>query len=357
MDYYSSLLKPLLFSLDAETAHNAAIKALKYHILPKPKVEKYPRLNTNVFGINFDNPIGMAAGFDKNAMIFNELYKFGFGFVECGTVTPRPQKGNSKPRIFRLEEDEAIVNCLGFNNQGIHKFLKNTNELQKSGGILGINIGKNKDTKNAIDDYLFLLDKAYGQSNYITINISSPNTKNLRELQKSNILDIFLKEIMLKKAQLVQEYNKNIPILLKIAPDLSLAEQKEISKLSLKHGIDGLIISNTTISRNNKLRSHNIVQSGGLSGKPLLNQSNLILKNIYNFTEKSIPIIGVGGVSSALDAYEKIKLGASLIQIYSAFIYQGFGLVERIKKDLNDLLEKDGFNIIKDAVGQHTKKL
>ncbi len=357
-----SLIKHLLFKIDPEKAHNLAIAALRCNLIPYSEKNNYSSLKSKVFDIDFENPIGMAAGFDKNAEVFHRLFNFGFGFVEVGTVTPEPQLGNDKPRIFRLVEDQAIINRLGFNNLGIDVFLKNIQKNSfsnqdipnQANQVVGINIGKNKNTKNAIDDYLLLLRKTYGKSHYITINISSPNTQNLRDLQKADELDLFLKAIFDEKKQL-NLHNKNIPILLKIAPDLSWEEQESIAEISLRHQIDGLIISNTTISRPDNLQSANRLESGGLSGGALFEISNLVLKNIYQLTNGKIPIIAVGGISSAKDAYQKIKLGASLVQIYSAFIFQGFELVEKIKKDLDGYLKKDGFKNIKEAVGALNK--
>lgn len=352
-----NFFKPLLFSLKPETAHNLAVRALKYNLVSAPKITEYSSLNTSVFGINFSNPVGLSAGFDKNADAFGNLFKFGFGFIECGTVTPKPQSGNEKPRLFRLKKDQAIINRLGFNNLGADYFLNNLTHnfnsrplLDKE--ILGINIGKNKDTANALDDYLPLLELFYTYGNYITINISSPNTKNLRDLQKADELDIFLKAIMERKNQLKNLHQKNTPVLLKIAPDLDLQEQRAIAKVALQHQIDGLIISNTTISGKENLISQQKNEAGGLSGKPLFEKSNQVLKNIHELTEGKIPLIGVGGIASAQDAYTKIKCGASLIQIYSAFIYQGFELAQKIKKELDELLKKDGFKNISEAVGK-----
>jgi dihydroorotate dehydrogenase len=323
-----------------------AIHALRLGLIPASKIKQYSALKNKVFGINFDNPIGMAAGFDKNAVVFNSLFDFGFGFVEVGTVTPKAQMGNEKPRIFRLKEDRAIINRLGFNNLGIEKFLKNI-EKKHPKGILGINIGKNKDTQNALDDYLPLLEKTKNKGSYVTINISSPNTKNLRDLQKADELDSFLKAIFAQKKLL----KIKTPILLKIAPDLNSEEQKSIADIVLKNQIDGLIISNTTISRPINLQSKFKDETGGLSGKPLLKMSNQVLSNIYQLTKGKIPIIAVGGISSAQDVYMKLKLGASLVQIYSAFIYQGFGLVEEIKKQLDEMVRKDGFKNVNDVIG------
>ncbi len=350
------IFRPLIFKLDPEIAHNLAINFLKF--LPKSATvfslnKNYENLNQKLWDLDFTSPIGMAAGFDKNAEIALTLEKFGFGFIEVGTVTPNAQTGNIKPRIFRLKEDRAIINRLGFNNLGAQNFLKNIDNIsQRISCPLGINIGKNKDTLEALHDYLQLLEMFYQKASYITINISSPNTKNLRDLQNEDQLDLFLSEIMVKKDQLKILHKKNSPILLKIAPDLAIEEQKKIAEIVLKNEIDGLIISNTTIDRDLNLQSKYKNEIGGLSGKPLFSKSNEILKNFYKFTEGKIPLIGVGGISSAADVYEKIKCGASLVQIYSAFIYQGFELVEKIKKELNEMVKKDGYKNIQQAIGK-----
>lgn len=379
------IFRPLIFKLDAETAHNLAINFLKYfpNLVTSCTINKqYKNLRQNLWGLDFTSPIGIAAGFDKNAEAVKALHQFGFGFVEVGTVTPKSQKGNAKPRLFRLAEDEAIINRLGFNNKGAKVFAKNIDNLfyansrfncknscaeknhrdknnfgtkdlqnQTSKNILGINIGKNKDTESAISDYILLLEKFYQAASYITVNISSPNTKNLRDLQKEDQLDLFLSALINKKNELEKIYNKKTPIWLKVAPDLTVEEQKTIAHIALKNKIDALIISNTTISRPQNLRSKNAAESGGLSGKPLFEKSNEVLKNFYKFSEGKIPLIGVGGVSNAQDVYTKIKCGASLVQIYSAFIYQGFGVVEKITKELSELIEKDGLKNISEAIG------
>lgn len=316
----------------------------------------YENLQTKLWNIDFANPIGIAAGFDKNAETINALSKFGFGFLEIGTVTPKVQIGNAKPRLFRLLEDEAIINRLGFNNLGAENFAKNLEKaLPQISCALGVNIGKNKDTEDMLSDYLLLLAKFYTKASYITVNISSPNLKNLRDLQGGEKLDPFLSEVMRKKNELNERYKKNVPIFLKIAPDLTLEEQEKIAEIALKNKVDGLIISNTTIFRDPNLKNKNAAEIGGLSGKPLLEKSNQVLKNIYKLTEGKIPLIGVGGISSAVDVYEKIKCGASLVQIYSAFIYEGFGLVERVKKDLSKMIKKDGLENISQAVGFYLK--
>lgn len=350
MNYYR-VIKPILFKLDPELAHNLSIFVIKNNLVPTHKTHHYPTLESDVFGIKFKNPVGLAAGYDKNAQIFNELEKFGFGFVECGTVTPKAQYGNPKPRLFRLSEDEAIINRMGFNNMGGDHFLQNIQKKSNSSQILGINIGKNKDTESEVEDYLEGLEKLYQFASYITINISSPNTKNLRNIQKSENLEKFLQEIIYKKQNLSRIFAKDLPILLKLAPDLSFKEIEEISEILLKQKIDGVIISNTTINNKDDLISKLKFQTGGLSGKPLLNPSNQALKLFYKNTKGQIPIIGVGGISTGVDAYEKIKLGASLVQVYSALIYEGFYLVEKIKKELDYLLTRDGFQNISQAIG------
>ena len=340
------ILINLLRQFNPETAHNISIKLLKYSpILPKAYKDK--SLALNVAGLKFINPIGMAAGFDKNAEVFNSLAKIGFGFTECGTVTPKPQYGNPKPRVFRYENDEAIINRLGFNNKGAINFLSNVSKRNNFESPLGINIGPNKDSKNFIDDYVNLINHVYDCADYITINISSPNTENLRKLQNKNELEELIKAIVGS----LQDKEKHKPIFIKINPDEDKESYKDIISLVSKYSISGLIISNTTVQRENNLSSEIQNEIGGLSGKPLFNQANEILKLVYRETQGSIILIGVGGVSSGYDAYQKIKLGASLVQIYSAFAFQGPSLVNRINKELVQLIKKDGFNSIAEAIG------
>lgn len=359
------IFRPLVFRLNPEKAHDLAVNFLRFfpNFINLFTLNKdYQNLEINLWGKKLSNPIGMAAGFDKNAQIALSLAKFGFGFIEVGTVTPKPQIGNEKPRIFRLQEDLAIINRLGFNNLGAEIFDRNIDNIRKKAKeklILGLNIGKNKDSKDAVLDYITLLERFYNKASYITINISSPNTKNLRNLQKKEKLEEFLTEILRKKNELAKIFKKNVPVLLKIAPDLEKEELKNIAQTITKGSefgkIDGVIIGNTTISRDFRLKSINANQTGGLSGKPLFVKSNAILKQFYILTEGKIPLIGVGGIFSARDAYDKIKNGASLVQIYSSFIYQGFGVVEKIKKDLSYLVEEDGFENISQAVGCEAK--
>jgi len=351
--------RPLIFKIEPEKAHNLALNYLKFlpkfsSLLSMPK--DYENLNNSLWNLNFLNPIGMSAGFDKNAEIIMPLFNFGFGFVEAGTTTPIAQTGNDQPRIFRLIEDQALINRLGFNNLGADYFYDNLSKIHKnSSQIIGVNIGKNKDTIDASADYILLLEKFYDHADYITINISSPNTKNLRDLQDESLLNDFLQKISQCKNNLQKISHKNTPILLKIAPDLDLDQQKNIAKIVMDNAIDGIIISNTTIARNFNLKNSKSVESGGLSGKPLFEKSNEVLRNFYRLTDGKIPLIGVGGISSAQDAYTKIKNGASLVQIYSAFIYQGFALVEETKKQLSENLKKDGFKNITEAIGCNVK--
>ena len=351
MRFYQ-LIRPLIFLFKEETAHNLAIKRLRH--LPVFKRRKSDKvLKNKICNISFKNPVGMAAGFDKNCDTLNKLFNYNFGFVEFGTVTPRPQIGNEMPRIFRLHKDQAIINALGFNNLGINYFLTNICQVSRK-NVFGINIGKNKHSNS--DDYLQLMQKTYGHSNYITINISSPNTKGLRDLQERDQLDLFLTKIADQKRQLFNKKRKNVPIFLKIAPDLTVKDQKDIAILAKRHKIDGLIISNTTISRPKSLKSPNQNIKGGLSGRPLFELSTQVLANFYQLTKGQIPLIGVGGISNADDAYKKIRMGASLIQIYSAFIYQGFDLVNEINDGLAKRIRADGYKKISQVIGLDAKK-
>jgi len=346
MSFYK-LIRPLVFLFEAETSHNLAIAALKFGLVKLPLRQNFPQLETKVFGINFENPVGLAAGFDKNGEVISALIKRGFGFVEVGTCTPLAQPGNPKPRLFRLEEDDAIINRFGFNNKGAKDFINNLKNRPKI-GIVGANIGKNKTSTDSVADYITMLEKVYGLSDYITINISSPNTPGLRDLQGKEELDKLLGAIIAKRADLG---GKKIPILLKISPDTTKYQQEDIAQISLKHSIDGLIISNTTIGQRDVLLNDHAGETGGLSGRPLFKISTECLREMYRLTERKIPIIGVGGIFSGDDAYTKIKSGASLVQVYSSLIYEGFGLIPRINERLCELLHKDGLKNISQAVG------
>ncbi len=348
------IIKPFLFALPEECSHSLAMIALKYGVVPKIKAIESKLLNTKIWGINFPSCIGLAAGFDKNGYAISSLLNQGFGFIEVGTVTPKPQKGNQKPRLFRLEEDEAIINRMGFNNLGANNLVVNLKNRPEK-GIVGVNIGKNKETKKAHEDYVYMLKHVYNYSDYIVINISSPNTQDLRTLQQKDHLRELLDYICHARIDLVTKYKKDVPLLIKIDPDADAEQRKDIANIAMEYRIDGFIVSNTTISRPLSLRSKAFYEKGGLSGKPLLEASNRALKEIYKFTEGKIPIIGVGGVSSAEDAYNKIRSGASLVQIYSSIIYNGFSIVQEIQKGLINLLEMDGFSSVKEAVGKDVK--
>ena len=343
-----SILRPYIFSLDPEVAHDLAIKSLKFNILPKSlfKVEDEEILQTNLFNNKIPNPIGLATGFDKSAEVYNSLFKLGYGFVEVGTVTPKRQLGNPKPRIFRLEKDKALINRLGFNNHGseiISKRISDTAPL----GILGINIGPNKDTEKKEEDYYFCLEKLSAQADYLTINISSPNTEGLREFHHNNKMDDLLKGIN----KIRKKKNINKAILLKLSPDLERNDIGKIIELVNKHDIQGIIISNTTDKNRSNLNDVNKNEIGGLSGEPLKDISTSLIKEFYKETKGKVKIIGVGGVDSGRSAFEKISSGADAVQLYTGMVYKGPGIVKEIKKDLISILKKEKFKNIRDAVG------
>ena len=344
-----SILRPFLFSLDPETAHDLAIKSLKFNYLPSKmfEVEDEQILNTELLGKNFPNPVGLAAGFDKSAEVYNSLLRFGFGFVEVGTVTPLKQFGNSKPRIFRLEEDGALINRLGFNNDGI-EIIKKRIKSEKKKGVLGINIGPNKNTKNQKNDFCLGLKNFFDIADYITINISSPNTEGLRDFHDQEKL----KDLLLALNKIKNENKINIPLLLKISPDIIDNHISEIADVAIKNDISGIILTNTTDSNRDKLMNNFKKEEGGLSGKPLQQISTDMIKKFYKQLNGKIPIIGVGGVNSGKSAYEKITAGASLLQLYTGLVYKGPLLVKNIKKELIQILKSEGLNNIKDAVGK-----
>ena len=341
MSFYS-FLRSLLFLLDPEIAHRITINYLK--MIRSKKPESYNVLRSNVFGLNFPNPVGIAAGFDKNAEVAENLINLGFGFSEVGTVTPNPQPGNPKPRIFRLKDDEAIINRLGFNSDGFDQVKTRLGKINDS--IVGVNIGANKDSKDFSEDYIKGIKFFSTLASYITINISSPNTPGLRKLEVLENLDVLLDKINnLHKEDLLIK----IPILLKISPDLESDNLKYLCDKVLSSEIDGLIISNTTVARNSI--TSNLAQEGGLSGRPLFKSSTLQLRKVYKYTNGEIPLVGVGGIDSAEKAYEKIKNGASLVQLYTGLVYNGPKLIKNINKDLSILIEKDRYNNISEAIG------
>ena len=340
--FFYSFLKSLLFLFDPEIAHRITINYLKFARFKKPKL--YEALQSEVFGLNFQSPIGIAAGFDKNGEVAHNLINLGFGFSEVGTVTPKPQPGNPRPRVFRLKDDRAIINRLGFNSVG---FSEVKTKLGKIGdNIIGVNIGANKNSKDFSEDYIKGIKFFSTLASYITINISSPNTPGLRNLEVLENLDVLLDKINnLKREDLLIK----IPILLKISPDLEADNLKYLCEKVLSSKIDGLIISNTTISRD--LISTDTLEKGGLSGKPIFDISTKQLRMAYKYTNGKIPLIGVGGVDSAEKAYQKIKNGASLIQLYTGLVYNGPNLIKDINEDLSSLIERDGYSNISEAVG------
>ena len=325
------LIRSLLFKFDAEFSHDLTLKALslsnKIGLLSFLTPPNPCKLRT-VMGIPFQNPVGLAAGLDKNANHIDALGKLGFGFIEVGTITPRPQLGNPKPRLFRLPEVQGIINRFGFNNVGLEAAVENI-RLSKYKGVLGINIGKNFDTpiERAGEDYLLCMKKVYQYANYIAVNISSPNTKNLRDLQETKALNILLAQLKDEQTRLADYYGRYVPIALKISPDLTNKHLDAISKSIIKNRIDGVIATNTTISRELVSDLFNGKEAGGMSGKPLFKLSNSIIRELHARLQGEIPIIGVGGIFSGEDALEKINAGAELVQIYSGLVYQGRKLV------------------------------
>lgn len=344
------LFGPLLRSLDPETAHGLAISALKSGLVPSTAPAKDPRLGQKIWGLDFANPVGLAAGFDKNAEVTGAMLGQGFGFVETGTVTPKPQPGNPRPRLFRLAEDSAVINRLGFNSDGAKAVVKNLkNAPRRQPGPVGVNLGVNKESQDAAADYVTGVKAFAGLADYLVVNVSSPNTPGLRALQDRNQLESLLVAV---KAALADAAPDNPPaMLLKVAPDLTEADKNDIAQVVLEKAIDGLICTNTTIERPDNLRGRHKEEHGGLSGKPLFAPSTQVLADFYRLTEGKIPLIGVGGIGSGADAYAKIRAGASLVQFYTALIYKGPDLAVRIIRDLAELLEQDGFSNVADAVG------
>jgi len=373
-------MQKLLHKLAPEKAHDLAIWALHKGLAPVCRPVSDPVLASNIFGLDFANPVGLAAGFDKNAYALPGLAKLGFGFIETGSVTPRPQSGNPAPRIFRLTEDEAIINRLGFNNKGIDVFLDNLQKfrsravspahpparsqaaqsrpindsalrargvlLRSNQIIIGINIGANKTSENFYEDYLILIERTAPVADYITINISSPNTPGLRDLQKSEAITKLLKDVVeIRDAQ-----KRRPPLLVKIAPDLTAEEIFSITDIVQEIKLDGIIATNTTIARTN-LKSKDADEAGGLSGKPLRDASTEVIRKIYKHSKGAVKIIGVGGIFNGQEAFDKIAAGASLVQVYTGFIYQGPGIVKKINLELAQILKEKGFSSLSDAIG------
>jgi len=344
-----SVIRPFLFNLDPEVAHDLAIKSLKFNPLPRKmfELEDEEMLNIQLLGQNFSNPIGLAAGFDKSAEVYNSIIKLGFGFVEVGTVTPLKQFGNPKPRIFRLENDGALINRLGFNNDGMELIKSRINSKGKK-GILGINIGPNKDTKNQKDDFCLCLKYFFDIADYITVNISSPNTERLRNFHEEEKL----KELLVALNKIKKDNKSNIPLLLKVSPDINEDDIPEIIDVVMKNNISAIVLTNTTNGNRDNLKNKAKNEQGGLSGEPLQQISTNMIKKFYKLLNGKIPIIGVGGVNSGKSAYEKIIAGASLLQLYTGFVYRGPSTAKDIKKELIQILKSEGIKNIKDVIGK-----
>ena len=344
-----SILRPFLFNLDPENAHDLAIKSLKFNPFPRKmfEVEDEQILKIELLGKNFPNPIGLAAGFDKSAEAYNSLLKLGFGFVEVGTITPLKQFGNPKPRIFRLEDDGALINRLGFNNDGM-KVIRNKIKSGGKKGLLGINIGPNKNTKDQKNDFCLGLKNFFDIADYITVNISSPNTESLRDFHDQKKLE----DLLLALNKIKKENKADIPLLLKVSPDIKDNHISEIVDVATKNDIAAIILTNTTNGNRDNLRSEVKKEEGGLSGEPLQQISTNMIKKFYKQLNGKIPIIGVGGVNSGKSAYEKIIAGASLLQLYTSFVYRGPSIAKDIKKELIQILKTEGLSNIKEAIGK-----
>lgn len=364
MSLYSSIIRPILFRLPAESAHEFALASLRASLAPSTvrnlvsrRLQFETDQNLNRFGLEFRNPIGLAAGFDKNGTAADALSALGFGFIEVGTVTNQPQPGNPKPRVFRLPKDQALINRLGFNNCGAAQLAANVRR-HRPDCVIGVNIGKSRAVpiNQAIPDYLASFEAVFEVSDYIAINVSSPNTPNLRDLQQSALLDQLLAALQTRNMELA---HRNLlphpkPLLLKIAPDLSDADIESIVDVALRAKMSGIIATNTTTKRaglTTSISQLDILGDGGLSGAPLRERSNQVISQIYRLTRGTLPIVGVGGVFGASDAWEKICAGASLIQLYTGFIYEGPGVVRRINQGIAEILKHEGVNSLDDAVG------
>lgn len=347
-----NIFKFFLYKIEPEKAHKLSIVLINKYFAKMPLSSNYldKNLYQKIFNLSFDNPLGLAAGFDKNAEIYNQVDKFGFGFTEIGTITPKPQEGNLKPRVFRLIQDKAIINRLGFPNEGMDEITK---KMKKNipKGICGVNIGPNKENATSIDDYLLCFDQFFELASYIVINISSPNTPKLRSLHNNEKITELIDAIKKRRA----EKKSNVPIILKVSPDIEEDKIEGICNILLEKSMDGVILTNTTIRNKSSLSSEHRIQDGGLSGEPLNEISNKIIQKFYLRLGRSIPIIGAGGVSSGATAYEKIKSGASLLQLYTALIYEGPYVAKKINKELSNLIKLNGYNNISEVIGINCK--
>lgn len=336
--------------IDPETAHHAALWGLRARLGPRARADRWPRLRTTLAGLDLPNPLGMAAGFDKNCEVPDALLRSGFGFVECGTVTPLPQDGNPKPRIFRLSEDRAVINRLGFNNKGLDAFADRLAARERKPGIVGANVGANKESADRAADYVLGMGRVWKHASYVTANISSPNTPGLRGLQKRGALEDLLGRLREARGPLTTAHGAR-PLFLKVAPDLDDVAIRDIAEIAISYELDALIVSNTTLQRPSHLTSDNREEQGGLSGQPLFQISTHTLRLFAGALNGRLPLIGVGGIENGLTALAKIKAGASAVQLYSAMVFQGPGLVARILDELDGLLMAEGFDHVSEAVG------
>jgi dihydroorotate dehydrogenase len=341
--------QPFLRFLDPEDAHRLAINGLKLAPLARAETDP-PRLAVRAFGLNFRNPVGIAAGFDKNAEVPDSLLRMGFGFVETGTVTPRPQAGNARPRMFRLTADEAVINRLGFNNEGEAAVLARLAARAHKGGIVGVNIGANRDSADRVADYVRLIEAFAPVASYVTVNISSPNTPGLRDLQQGRALDDLLTRVIEARDRVVRNAGPT-PVLLKISPDLTLSELDDVVSIARARNVDGMIVSNTTLNRPNLQERKKSVEQGGLSGRPLFELSTRMLAETYVRVEGAFPLIGVGGIDSGAAALEKVRAGASLVQLYTGLVYRGLGLLAEIKRELDAALRRGEHESLMELVG------
>ena len=350
MSGFYNVIGPFIRLIDPETAHGLAMAALRRGWIPVPAPFEVERLKINLWGMEFANPVGLAAGFDKNALAPDAMLRQGFGLVEVGSVTPRGQPGNPRPRLFRLTDDRGVINRNGFNNDGMDAMAEHLSRRKnKAKGWVGVNFGKNKDTEEALDDYVLGINKLAQYADYVVVNVSSPNTPGLRSLQGKEPLSRLMQGV--RNALNGLDLTSTPPLLLKVAPDLTDDDKRDIADVVLEEKIDGLIATNTTIERPDTLLDNNKTEAGGLSGQPLFEASTAVLSDFYKLTEGQIPLVGVGGIGNGEQAYAKIRAGASLVQLYSAMVYEGPGIANDIKRKLVQLLERDGFDTLKDAVG------
>ena len=354
MDRFT-LAGPLLRALSPEQAHDLTLWALRRGLAPRQLQADDPILASRLWGLDFANPLGLSAGFDKNAVAVGPLLRLGFGFVEVGSITPRPQEGNPRPRVFRLRADRAVINRLGFNNAGLDAAEAQLRHWRARAlpGRLGVNLGKNKESEDAAEDYALGARRLAPLADYLVINVSSPNTPGLRALQGRQALAELIEAVRQARDDAVPDAAP--PLLVKIAPDQTDADKEDIAQVALDCRLDGLIVGNTTVTRPEGLTSPQCEEPGGLSGPPLFALSTAVLKDMHRLTGGRVPLIGLGGVASGADAYAKIRAGASLVQLYTALIYQGPGLIGRIKRELADLLRRDGFASVAEAVGADSR--